>query len=93
MLQEKEHFNSCKQESEVMKKYIRELENDQFSKVRGTAIPKLKTSQAQNKKMKELKTRVQEGLYFSKLFGLELDCLRLKDPDTSKTHTVDFNAA
>ena len=93
MLQEKEHFNSCKQESEVMKKYIRELENDQFSKVRGTAIPKLKTSQAQNKKMKELKTRVQEGLYFSKLFGLELDCLRLKDSDTSKTHTVDFNAA
>ena len=93
MLQEKEHFNSCKQENEVIKKYIRQLENDQFSKVRGTAIPKLKTSQAQNKKLKELKTRAQKALYFSKLFGLELDCLRLKDPDTSKTYTVDFNTA
>ena len=41
--------------------------------------------------MKELKTRAQKALYFSKLFGLELDCLRLKDPDSSKTCTVDFN--
>ena len=92
-LQEKELVNSCKQENELMKKYIRQLEKDQFSKVRGTAIPKLKTAQAQNKKLKELKTRAQKALYFSKLFGLELDCLRLKDPDSSKTYTVDFNIA
>ena len=93
MLQEKELFNSCKQDNELMKKYIRQLEKDQFSKVRGTAIPKLKTTQAQNKKLKELKTRAQKALYFSKLFGLELDCLRLKDPDSSKMYTIDFNIA
>ena len=93
MLEEKELFNSCKQETELMKKYIKHLEKDQFSKVRGTGIPKLKTAQAQNKKLKELKTRAQKALYFSKLFGLELDCLRLKDPDSSKIYTVDLNTA
>ena len=64
-----------------------------FSNVTGTAIPKLKTAQAQKKKLKELKTGTQKALYFSKLFGLELDCLRLKDPDSSKSYTVDFNIA
>ena len=38
MLQEKELFNSCNQENEDVKKHIRQLEKDQFSKVRGTAI-------------------------------------------------------
>ena len=74
-----------------MRKYIRQLEKNQFTTVRGTAIPKLKTTHAQNKKLKELKTRAQKALYFSKLFGLELDCLWLKDPESSKTFTVDFN--
>ena len=91
MLQENELFNSCRTENELMRKYIRQLEKDQFTTVRGTAIPKLKTTQAQNKKLKELKTRAQKALYFSKLFGLELDCLRLKDPESSKTFTIDFN--
>ena len=54
MLQEKELLNSCKQEAELMKKYIKHPEKDQFSKVWGTGIPKLKTAQAQNKKLKEL---------------------------------------
>ena len=66
MLQEKELFNSCKQEAELMKKYIKHPDKDQLSKVRGTGIPKLKTAQAQNKKLKELKTRAQKALYFSK---------------------------
>ena len=82
MLQEKEMSNSCKEESELMKKYIKQLEKDQFTKVRGIAVPKLKTTQAQKRKLKEIKTRAQKALHFSRLFGLELDCLRLKDPDS-----------
>ena len=39
MLQEKELFNSCREEREQMRKYIRQLEKDQFTTVRGTAIP------------------------------------------------------
>ena len=91
MLQEKEMSNSCKEESELMKKYIKQLEKDQFAKVRGIAVPKLKTTQAQKRKLKEIKTRAQKALHFSRLFGLELDCLRLKDPDSSKMYTVDFH--
>lgn len=91
MLLEKKLFNSCNQENEDMKKYIRQLEKDQFSKVKGTAIPNLKTAQAKNKKLKELKTRLRKALYFRELFGLQLDCSRLKDPDSSKTYTVECN--
>ena len=91
MLREKEMSNSCKEESELMKKYIKQLEKDQFTKVRGIAVPKLKTTQAQKRKLKEIKTRAQKALHFSKLFGLELNCLRLKDPDSSKMYTVDFH--
>ena len=90
MFQEKELVNSCNQQNEDMKKYI-QLEKDQFSKVRGTGIPNLKTAQAKTKKLKELKTRAQKALYFRELFGLLLDCSRLKDPDSSKTYTVEFN--
>ena len=90
MLREKDMSNSCKEESELMKKYIKQLEKDQFTKVRGIAVPKLKTTRAQKRKLKEIKTRAQKALHFSKLFGLELNCLRLKDPDSSKMYTVDF---
>ena len=91
MFQEKELSNSCKEESELMKKYIKQLEKDQFTKVRGIAVPKLKTTQAQKRKLKENKTRAQKALHFSKLFGLQPNCLRLKDPDSSKMYTVDVH--
>lgn len=42
-----------------MKKYMRQLEKDQFSKVMGTAIPNLKTVQAENKKLKLLRGRAR----------------------------------
>lgn len=61
MLQEKELANSCNQENEDMKKYIRQLEKDQFSKVRGTAIPNLKAVQAENKKLKVLRRRARKA--------------------------------
>jgi len=70
---------------------IRKNIYDNWRKVRGTAIPNLKTAQAKNKKLKELKTRAQKALYFRELFGLQLDCSRLKDPDSSKTYTVECN--
>ena len=93
MLEEKEFNSACQEDCANMKKYIRQLEKDQFCQVRGTAIPKLKSTQAQNKKLKELKSRAQKALHFSRLFRLEIDCLKLKDPDSSKTYTVEFNNA
>ena len=91
MLREKDLNQSCQEESELMKKYIRQLENDQFKKVRGTPIPDIKTSQARNRKIKELKTRAQKALLFCTLFGLELDLLKLKDPERLKTYTVNLS--
>ena len=93
MLKEKDHYQSCKEESELMKKYIKQLENDQFKKVRGTPVPMITTTQARNRKLKELKTRAQKALHFCTLFGLELDYLKLKDPEGVQTYTVAFNAA
>ena len=91
MLREKDLNLSSQEESELMKKYIRQLENDQFKKVRGTPIPDIKTSQARNRKIKELKTRAQKALLFCTLFGLELDLLKLKDPEGLKTYTVNLS--
>lgn len=93
MLKEKEAHNIYQEENEKMKKYIRQLEKDQYCQVRGTAIPKLKSTQAKNKKLKELKSRAQKALHFSSLFGLEIDCLKLKDPDSSKTYNIEFNSS
>jgi len=69
-----------------MKKFIKQLEKDQFTKVKGIAVPKMKTTPAQNMKLKEIKTRAQKVLHLSKLFGLTLNCLILKDPDSSKMY-------
>ena len=44
-----------------MKKYIRQLEKEKFSKVMGTAIPNLKTVQAENKKLKVLRRRARKA--------------------------------
>ena len=92
MLSEKNLNLSCKEESELMKKYVRQLENDQFKKVRGTPIPDIKTSQARNRKIKELKTRAQKALLFCSLFGLELDLLKLKDPEGLKTYAINLSS-
>ena len=91
MLREKDLNLSCKEESELMKKYIRQLENDEFKKVRGTSIPGIKTSQARNRKIKELKTRAQKAQLFCTLFGLELDLLKLKDSEGLKAYTVNLS--
>ena len=93
MFEEKELNSACQEECANMKKYIRQLEKDEFSQVRGTGIPKLKSTQTQNKKLKEFKSKAQKALHFSSLFELELDYLKLKDPDISKTFTVEFHNA
>ena len=41
--------------------------------------------------MKEPKSRAQKALHSSTLFGLEVDCLKMKDQDSSKRYTVKFN--
>ena len=62
-------------------------------KLRGTPVPMITTTQARNRKLKELKTRAQKALHFCTLFGLELDYLKLKDPEGFQTYTVAFSAA
>jgi len=74
-------------------KIYKTVEKDQFSQVRGTGIPKLKSTQAQNEELKKFKSKAQKALHFSTLFGLELDYLKLKDPDSFKTLTVEFHNA
>ena len=59
--------------------------------MRGTPIPDMKTSQARNRRIKELKTRAQKALHFCTLLGLELDLLRLNDPEGLKTYTVSLS--
>jgi len=56
-----------------MKKYIRNLEKDQDSQVRGTGIPKLKSTEpteAQNKKLKNFKSKGSAFQYFWARAGL-----------------------
>ena len=93
MARKKMLATSFQEENGLMKKYIRHLEREQFSQVKGTPFPSLKTTHSQNKKLKEVKTRSQKALHFRPLFGLELDCLKLKDPDSSKMNTVEFENA
>ena len=59
---------------------------------RGAGIPELKTRQSQNRKLKKIRTRAQKALEFVELFGLELECLKMMDPGSSNTFTVDFKS-
>ena len=79
ILVEKELNSACREEYDNMKKYKTQLEKDQDSQVRGTSIPKLKSTEAPNKKLKEFKSKVQKVLHFS-TFGKELDYLKIKGP-------------
>ena len=80
-----------KKEIESMKKYIGQLENDQFKKMRGAPIPDIKTPQARSRKFRDLKTRAKKALLFCSLFGLELDLLRSHGPEGLKTYTVNLS--
>ena len=78
--------------NEQLVKYIDMLENESLGNFpRGAGIPDLKTCQAQNRKLKQLKTRAQQALQFAELFGLKLQCLKLTCPRGNDTFTVDFN--
>jgi len=89
-LKEKETLDEVQNEYDLMEKYIRQLGRGEINKVRGKGIPELKTPQGQNRKLKEIKTRAQKALYFVELFGLELDCLKLKSKGGPKRYTVNF---
>ena len=58
---------------------------------RGAGIPNLKTKQAQYRKLKELKTRAQKALNFVEMFGLDLQLLKLKDPNSTDSFSIDFS--
>ena len=80
-------------ENEQLLKHIANLEKQSLGEPpRGAGIPELKTRQSQNRKLKQLKTRAQKALQFVELFGLELECLKMKDPGSSNTFTVDFKS-
>ena len=80
-------------ENEQLLKEIENLEKQSLGEPpRGARIPELKTRQSQNRKLKQLKTRAQKALHFVQLFCLELECLKMKDPGSSNTFTVDFNS-
>ena len=77
-------------ENEDMKKKIQKLEQSPPDYARRTPILQLKSKQAQNTRLKELKTMAQEALQFVNLLGLDLDCLKLKEKDGSMTFSVTF---
>ena len=80
-------------ENQQLLKQIASLEKQSLGEPpRGAAIPELKTHQSQNRKLKQLKTRAQKALQFVELFGLDLECLKMKDPGSSNTFTVDFKS-
>lgn len=82
--------NLVREEIEEMRKYIRKLNRDQTTHVRGTPIPQLQSKQAQNRKVKELTARAQKALHFVQLFGLELECLKLEEKDGPRTLSIGF---
>lgn len=65
-------FEVVSEEKDSMKKYIRQLEREELTSANYTPLPHLKTRQAQNKRLKQLKTRAQKALYFVSLFGLKV---------------------
>jgi len=67
------------------------LENESLGIHRGATIPDLKTRQAQCRKLKQLKTRAQKALHFVEISGLDLQLLKLKDPNNTRTFSMDFS--
>lgn len=77
---EQEKLKELQKENDQLVKYIEKGENEILGILpRGAGIPKLKSRQAQNRKLKQLKTRAQKALEFVKIFGLDLHFMKLKD--------------
>ena len=88
---EQEKLKELQKENDQLVNYIERGENEILRILpRGAGIPELKSRQAQNRKLKQLKTSAQKALEFVKIFGLDLHFLKLKDPGSSQTFTVDF---
>ena len=87
---EKDYAREKEKTSELIK-YIDRLQNESLGINRGAGIPDLKTKQAKNRKLKELKTRAQKALNFVKIFGLDLQLLKLKDPNSTDSFSVAFS--
>jgi len=61
---EKERTRELNNENQQLTNYIDRLQNESLGSHRGARIPELKTKQAKNRKLKELKTRTQKTLSF-----------------------------
>ena len=88
---EKERTRELNNENQQLTKYIDRLQNESLGIHRGAGIPDLKTKQAKNRKLKELKTRAQKALNFVEIFGLDLQLLKLKDPNSTDSFSIDFS--
>ena len=88
--EEKERTRELSSENQQLNKYIASLENQNLGIHRGAGIPDLKIKQAQNRKLKQLKTRAQRAQDFVEIFGLDLQLLKLKDPNSTNSFSIDF---
>ncbi|KAJ7393814.1 hypothetical protein OS493_003480 [Desmophyllum pertusum] len=87
-VEEQEKSKELEKENQQLIKYIDMLENESLGIHRGAGIPELKTKQAQNRKLKQLKTRAQKALHFVQIFGLDLQLLKLKEPNGNQTFSI-----
>ena len=87
---EKERTRELSSENQQLNKYIDSLEKENLGIHREAGIPDLKTKQAQNRKLKQLKTRAQRAQHFVEIFGLDLQLLKLKDPNSTNSFSIDF---
>ena len=92
-VEEQEKTKELEKENQQLIKYIDMLENESLGIHRGAGIPELKTKQAQNRKLKQLKTRAQKALHFVQIFGLDLQLLKLKEPNGNQTFSINFNTS
>ncbi|XP_068748944.1 uncharacterized protein [Montipora capricornis] len=87
---EKERTRELSSENQQLNKYIDSLEKENLGIHREAGIPDLKTKQAQNRKLKQLKTRAQRAQHFVEIFDVDLQLLKLKDPNSTNSFSIDF---
>ena len=75
-------------ENNQLKNYVRKLEKQELG-FKGLSMSELKTRQAKNRKLRELKT--QKALYFAELYGLQISSLGLKGIQDGILYTLEFS--
>ena len=84
------NIKGIEDENNQLKNYLRKLEKQELG-FKGLPISELKTRQARNRKLRELKTRAQKALYFAELYGLQISSLGLKGIQAGIQYTLKFS--